>query len=88
MTETETQETGGFFICKKCKGKSYKTEKSDQARLDLQMCSSCYGDMTYQQDRADSATKRLSDVFEKITYTEVKVSLIKQLAKILKSQQK
>ncbi len=84
--ETEVQE--GLFICSVCGGKSYKTEKTEQERLDKQMCSSCYGKMTYQQDRVDSVVRRLEDVFTKITSSDVKVSLIEQVAKILKSHQK
>lgn len=90
MTENKetVQEVEGQFTCKVCGGKSYKTEKTEQERLDKQMCSSCYGDLTYQRDRVNSAVKRVEDVFEKITFPEVKVSLIEQVAKVLKSQQK
>jgi len=85
---TQTQETGGYLTCKVCGKRTYKTAKTEQGRLDKVMCSSCFGELQYQQERVTAVVARLQDVFVKITFDEVRLSLVEQVATILKSNRK
>ncbi len=86
--EPEPVQESTTFVCKVCGKENCRiTEKSkDSVRVKKQMCSDCWYDLEYQQDRVASVVKRLEDVLSKITFPDVKAILVEEVAKVLKSK--